>query len=578
MTLARHLRLAVGLLAVVVVVAATVSTAISVGRVNERETKEEVAELARSNSAATNVIITDRLENGGPRSVLSLVDALRVALEFQGAEAIRVGADGILPLVSTEEAPASSLPITGVPISDVLDALDEAERKAHSASSSSATDDLTLDDLRELEQLEVPDPGNRAAPDPGADNPGSGSQGSDGVELTDPPAIDLLDRAGGDEIDVIDFAHDGRLVAMARVDFAPDIVRRVALGTDRVYIVVSRDVGATGLGAFGPGLALVAAGSVFAALIAAELVARRLREPLDRIAATSAEISEGDLSARVGDIQADTEIRQIGATIDELATNLERSGEQRRRFLVDVAHELRTPLTTIVGYGELLSDGRLSESPEVAVAGRATHTEALRMHRLVDDLLVLARLDAGELPMAEEIVDLAAITREVADHLGPRAHEAGVSIAAVAASPSWMSGDRDRVTQILMNLAANALTFANSAVTLEVSAGQRVSPNGSGTGSAPERGADPQPVLHSSEFVVRCAVIDDGPGLGGAEASIFDRTVSERRGDQAVTASAGVGLDIVARLVDAMGGTIRVDDSAAGSRFEVAFPGTTGPS
>ncbi len=165
-------------------------------------------------------------------------------------------------------------------------------------------------------------------------------------------------------------------------------------------------------------------------------IVRRNLRPLDEMAATAGAIAAGDLSRRVGSTDERTEVGQLGSALNTMLTGIEgafaaraASEERLRRFLADASHELRTPLTSIRGYSELFDRGARDRPEDLATSMRHIREEANRMSVLVDDLLLLARLD-HERPVELEHVDLTAVVTAAVDAARLRAPERTISLEA----------------------------------------------------------------------------------------------------------------------------------------------------
>ncbi len=268
------------------------------------------------------------------------------------------------------------------------------------------------------------------------------------------------------------------------------------------------------------------------------LVTRRALRPVEAIRAQLAEIMDGDLSRRVPEPGSRDEIARLAKTTNATLAALEKSAERQRQFIADAAHELRSPIASLrtqlevaQAHPELLElDGLIDDT--------------VRLEHLAADLLLLARLDAGEQPRSER-VDLTALVR---DEL---AHRVGDRVAVDLAAPHdaiVVTGSRTQLARVLGNLVDNAQRHAASTVRVAV-----------------ERGADGRIVL---------SVADDGPGVAQADRDrIFQRFV---RLDDARTrdeGGAGLGLAIVRDVVERHGGAIRVTDGAPGGAcFMVTLP------
>ncbi len=195
--------------------------------------------------------------------------------------------------------------------------------------------------------------------------------------------------------------------------------------------------------------------------------------PIDEMAATANAIAEGDLSRRVEVGPDNTEVGRLGLALNGMLHQIEGAFAQRqdsenrlRQFVADASHELRTPLTSIRGYAELYRAGVIPAGPELDDAMRRIEGEAGRMGELVEDLLLLARLDQGR-PLATEPVDLAALARDaVAD---ARAVEPDRPIAIeTPAGPVVVSGDERHLRQVVGNLLANVRSHTPPASPVDV--------------------------------------------------------------------------------------------------------------
>ncbi|MCX6395885.1 MAG: HAMP domain-containing sensor histidine kinase [Propionibacteriales bacterium] len=298
------------------------------------------------------------------------------------------------------------------------------------------------------------------------------------------------------------------------------------------------------------------------AIIAGTGLVRHQLRPLHAVAEAAREVATQDLSSgdtsittRVPTELADTsnEVGQVGAALNTLLDHVDtalsarhRSEQQVRQFVADASHELRTPLSTIHGYAEL--SRRTPDDPEVlATALNKVETEAGRMSALVEDLLLLARLDAGR-PLVSDEVDLTRLLLEaVADArvLAPDHHWR----LGLPDEPVMVTGDADRLHQVVTNLLNNARNHTPAGTTVTV-----------GVSPSPDGG-------------VRIEVHDDGPGLPPeiAEAA-FERFT---RGDTSRTRAsggAGLGLSLVSAITAAHGGTASVVSRPGSTTFTVALP------
>jgi two-component system OmpR family sensor kinase len=185
-------------------------------------------------------------------------------------------------------------------------------------------------------------------------------------------------------------------------------------------------------------------------------IVRRGLRPLDEMATTAGAIASGDLSQRVSGSESHTEVGRLGVALNTMLSEIEvafaaraASEERLRRFLADASHELRTPLTSIRGYAEIFERGARDRPEDLATSMRHIHSEANRMSELVDDLLLLARLDR-ERPLAHEQVELTGVANAAVDAARVKAPDRLVAFDPVAAV--IVVGDANRLRQVLDNL------------------------------------------------------------------------------------------------------------------------------
>jgi two-component system, OmpR family, sensor kinase len=291
--------------------------------------------------------------------------------------------------------------------------------------------------------------------------------------------------------------------------------------------------------------------------VAAFWLLRRALRPLERISEVAGTIAQGDLEVRVSPAEPRSEIGRLGLALNGMLERLEdafarrdRSEAQLRRFVSSASHELRTPLTSIRGYAALLRRGARHNPQDLEMSISRIESEATRMAGLIDDLLLLARLDEQR-PLARTRTDLAVIARDAADDA--RARDPGRSITVDAGGPVMVIGDEPRLRQIVANLLENAQVHTPPTTPLRVEVGVR----------------DQMAVL---------AVIDTGPGIDPDQvAHVFERFyrgTPPGSGDTAPrTAGSGLGLAIVKTIAEAHGGTVTVTSRPGeGSRFEITLP------
>ncbi|WP_409469613.1 sensor histidine kinase [Streptomyces sp. HC307] len=263
------------------------------------------------------------------------------------------------------------------------------------------------------------------------------------------------------------------------------------------------------------------------------LVTRRALRPVEGIRREMAEITASeDLSRRVPEPDTHDEVARLASTTNETLAALETSVERQRRFVADASHELRSPIASLRTQLEVAA-----AHPELLDLDGAVE-DTVRLQRLAADLLLLARLDAGERPISDARVDLAALAREEA---------AGRKNVTVRAESLEVAGSRGQLGRVLANLLDNAQRHARSAVTVVV------------------RREGDRAVLQ---------VADDGDGVSAADRErIFERFVRLDAARSRDEGGAGLGLAIARDVATRHGGTLTVQDApAGGAQFELRLP------
>lgn len=311
---------------------------------------------------------------------------------------------------------------------------------------------------------------------------------------------------------------------------------------------------------------------VLIVLAAGGMVTVRLGlRPLNRIENTAHAIATGELDRRIADQDPDTETGRLGAALNTMLGRLtsalherEQSEQRLRRFVADASHELRTPLTSIRGFAELY---RRSDEPDPAATrgmmGRI-EGEAVRMSGLVEDLLLLARLDRERsVDLAE--VDLVPIGRDVVEDARIRDADRDIELIAPE-SPVRVLGDGTRLRQVVTNLVTNALAHTTPGTPVRVEVGHRF-PDDTVSAAA---GA----VLEDGTQLGAVSITDAGPGIPAVHAArIFDRFYRVDDSRERSSGGTGLGLAITAAIVGAHHGRIELASTpTGGSAFRVLIP------
>jgi two-component system OmpR family sensor kinase len=295
--------------------------------------------------------------------------------------------------------------------------------------------------------------------------------------------------------------------------------------------------------------------------IAAFLLVRRSLKPLVAVEIAAESLAEGDFTQRVPEGDPRTEVGSLSQSFNTMAGKIEesfsaqaaseaeaRASEERmRRFVGDASHELRTPLTSIRGFSELYRSGALGTTEDVTRAMSRIEGEASRMGVLVEDLLLLARLDQQR-PLERARVDLLELAGDAVQDARAVDPSRSVQLEAVAAGPApVVLGDAARLRQVFGNLVANALTHTSSPLVVRVS-------------------------THPGSALVE--VIDSGPGISAEDRpKVFERFFRTDSSRTRSSGGSGLGLSIVSALVAAHGGSVAVSETpGGGSTFAVELP------
>ena len=289
--------------------------------------------------------------------------------------------------------------------------------------------------------------------------------------------------------------------------------------------------------------------ALLAGLAFSWLISRWITRPLTDIARAADEIAQGNLDFQL-QVSGPAEVEHVADQFNNMAAEVRASRQAQREFIANVSHDLKTPLTAIQGFSQALVEGVASDPASVQRAAALIHDESLRMGRLVDQLLDLARLESGRVQMRRDRIDLARLTREAVRRFQPLAQDKAITLTAEMDDELWIEGDADRLMQVLVNLLDNALRHT------------------------PERGAVTCRAVRLADAPgwAEVTICDTGPGISPEDLPrVFDRFYqaekARRRG------GAGLGLAIVQEIVRAHGGQAGVDSPAGqGAIFWVRLP------
>jgi len=381
--------------------------------------------------------------------------------------------------------------------------------------------------------------------------PGSGARPRPGPPPERPPprlpaTISQLSAKGPEPTRYFDApATEGGTRYRVRASLDPGIAYMLVVATplDDVYSTLHRLLL----------VELLVTAAVLAAIVGLGLWVVRLGlRPLDAIGDTAAAIAAGDLSQRVERAEERTEVGRLGLALNAMLGQIERAFEVRaaseeklRRFVADASHELRTPLAAIRAYAELFTRGAERRPEDLARSMAGITRESERMSLLVEDLLLLARLDEGR-PLAREPVELDRVVAEAVDTALTVEPERSISL---DAEQAVVLGDRDRLRQIVDNLLANVREHTPPETPVRVS-------------------------VSTSDGTARIEVEDAGPGMAPEEAErVFERFYRADPSRARASGGVGLGLSIVAAVAEAHGGEVSARSKPGrGSTFRISLP------
>jgi len=273
------------------------------------------------------------------------------------------------------------------------------------------------------------------------------------------------------------------------------------------------------------------------------LAALKLTRRIHRLEAAAERIADGDFGVEISDASRD-ELGHLARTFDRMRARLSDLDRARREFIANASHELRTPLFALGGFLELLADEDVDESTRRDFLETA-RGQVARLTRLATDLLDLSRIDAGQLGLELEPVDLGAAARELVEEFGPLAETNGHVLRASSTGDVDALADAERVLQIGRSLVENALRHTPAGTEVE---------------------------LRATVWVDRAqlAVHDTGPGIAAADQEkVFERFY---RGEGSAASGSGIGLAIARELAQRMGGTLELRSQRGSTTFTLALP------
>lgn len=294
---------------------------------------------------------------------------------------------------------------------------------------------------------------------------------------------------------------------------------------------------------------LQAAGiAVLLAFVLTLILSQWISKPLNQIARSARAMANGQYQPI--SISGPREVQQLGEAFNEMAHRVQTSQQSQRDFVANVSHELKTPITSIQGFAQAIMDGTAQTPQTLQQSAGIIYSEASRMHRLVLDLLALARLDAGTADLQRQAVDIPALLKGIVEKFSPQAQQQHIQLVNLVTQLPTVIGDGDRLAQVFTNLVDNAIKHTPSEGTVTLNAG-----------------------IYGADILVFFA--DTGEGIAPEDQKrIFERFYqvdkSRRGGEKRGT---GLGLAIASQIVIAHQGQIWVESTPGrGATFCVRLP------
>ena len=298
-----------------------------------------------------------------------------------------------------------------------------------------------------------------------------------------------------------------------------------------------------------PRLALAGAIALTVSFAVAWFISRSISGPLARITEASQKMAQGDYDVHIP-ISGQDEVGRLSEAFNAMAREVSSSQRMMRDLLANVSHELKTPLTSIQGFSQAIIDGEISDDESYKESVRIINEEAMRMRGLVDDLLLLSQIESGQVVMQASNIDLAALLERTLERFQWKLREASIITGFSAQHLPMVYGDERRLEQVFSNLLENAVRHTPNGGNINVSA-------------SVARSGKIDVVVHNTGSYIPPEDVE----------RVFERFFQVDRARARKGGSSGLGLAIVAEIVEAHGGTVSVQsDVEAGTQFIVTLP------
>lgn len=304
-----------------------------------------------------------------------------------------------------------------------------------------------------------------------------------------------------------------------------------------------------------PSLSLAALASFLVSIIVAVILSRSISRPVAQMTRASEEMARGNYDQFIA-AKGKDEVARLAVAFNTMAQAVGLSQRTLRGFLANVSHELRTPLTSIQGFSQAMVEGAVRTPEDYAAAGRIINEEAGRMRRLVEELLYLSKIEAGQIPLERRDLDMGELLRACTRRIQPPAQRAGIKLELEVTSLPPVRGDEGLLEQVFGNLLDNALkhTPPGGAIRVRAQAGD--------------------PLAADLPAWVVVSVHNTGSFIPAEDLPrVFERFYQLDKARAKNAGGSGLGLAIVKELVQAHGGTVEArSDLATGTEFIVRLP------
>lgn len=387
-----------------------------------------------------------------------------------------------------------------------------------------------------------------------------------GDRLQAPSAWPVRERSGRPS--PVFFAHVDRqgfafISATARID-SPSTERfTVRVPAYSVVLAVPEQSLAASWLELAPSLSFAALVSMVVSVLVALFLSRSISRPIAEITRASEEMARGRYDQNIP-VRSQDEVGRLAEAFNHMARQVSVSNRTLRDFLANVSHELRTPLTSIQGFSQAMFDGTARSGEDQVAASKIIAEESGRMMRLVEDLLLLSKIESGQLPMERARLDLTELLRTCIKRSASTAQQQGVAISLMSGPPVPVSGDESRLEQVFRNLLDNALKHTPSGGSVTVRVEGAGEPGGAGGSRLEVRGPATRATV---------SIHNSGSFIPPHDRErIFERFYQVDKSRARNGEGSGLGLAIAREIAHAHGAEIHLaSDSASGTTFTVAF-------